>query len=281
LPKKRHGSTLQCVPNEVIEINGLGRVFSEKISGSVNPFERPIFCDAVATLEAGDILCVHRRDRLGRDVIHNAVTTKIIKSKGAELHSLDCGSAKSHEDLLMQTILDAFAAYERALIMARIKNVMAERKAQELVCGNIPIGKVVNENGILIDNQEELNKVKLVRSWRESGMALKDIIAKCAGHNILTRNGNVPQYSTLSEWCSGIKVVKQKAPKIRKKREVFRKPVEDELQNKGLKELILEYKAKGHSNLRTAELIEAAGYRNTKGNPFYYSQIRRIYLRCK
>jgi DNA invertase Pin-like site-specific DNA recombinase len=256
-------------------------IFSEKISGSVNPFERPIFCDAVSSLEAGDILCVHRRDRLGRDVVNNAVTTKIVKSKGAELHSLDCGSARSHEDMLMQTMLDAFAAYERALIMARIKNVMAERKAQGLICGNVPIGKVANENGMLIDNQEELDKVELVRSWRESGMTLKDIIAKCAEHNILTRAGNVPQYSTLSEWCSGIKVVKQKAPKIRKKREVFRKPVEDEPQNKGLKELILEYKAKGHSNPQVAELIEGAGYRNSKGKPFHHGQIRRIYLRHK
>ena len=81
-------------------------IFSDTITGSKSLEQREGLPAAISSLSAGDVLAIYRRDRLGRDVINNAVCERLIKRKGANLYSLDVGSNESAESQILGQLLD-------------------------------------------------------------------------------------------------------------------------------------------------------------------------------
>lgn len=242
-------------------------VFNDTLSGSTELCDRDGFCHALELLGKDDVLCVYRRDRLGRDAIQNAVGDKLVKSKGGVLHSLDVGTTTTAEQILMQTILDAFAQYERAIIMNRIKVAMKKRKEQGYCIGTVPLGQSKIEGGKLVDNKEEQSKIEKVRTARRNGMTFDQLVQFCVEENILSRKGNPLSRPTIERWCKGIKVDLQK----RRSRTSKRKD-----QNPELTSFVLPLHKEGRSVRQITKQANIEGFTTSTGKPLRPTQIQRI-----
>ena len=102
------------------------------VSGGLPLEKRPALLQAVGGLRRGDALIVAKRDRLGRDVLHVAMTQRLVERKGARIVS--AAGEGSDDDTptsrLMRQIIDAFAEYERAVIGMRTSAALQAKKAR-------------------------------------------------------------------------------------------------------------------------------------------------------
>jgi len=150
------------------------------VSGGTPLEERPgllAAIDAVDTHHAG-VLVVAKRDRLARDVLTAALVERLCERKGARIQTADgAGNESGPEGALMRTLLDAFAAYERALIRARTKGALAVLKAKGRRTGGVPMGSSVGEGGMLATNEAERAAVERARALRGEGKSLRAIAA--------------------------------------------------------------------------------------------------------
>ncbi len=91
---------------------------------------------------AGDILLVAKRDRLGRDVLNVALVERLVERRGGRVYSA-AGEGTDDDGptgQLMRTMVDAFAAYERAIIRVRTESAMAVAKAARAAASAVSRG---------------------------------------------------------------------------------------------------------------------------------------------
>jgi DNA invertase Pin-like site-specific DNA recombinase len=121
---------------------------------------------------------VARRDRLARDVLTAALVERLCERDGARVLTAD-GTANGDgpEAALMRTLLDAFAAYERALIRARTRAALAVKKARGERTGGVPMGRAVDATGRLAVDEREAAAVARARELRAAGRSLREIAA--------------------------------------------------------------------------------------------------------
>jgi len=261
-------------------------VYRDFISGGAEIDKRSGFLCALQDLEKGDIFIAHKRDRIGRDVIINAVAENLIRDKGATLKTLDIESLEdTPENIFLKTLLDAQASFEKAKIKARTKAVLMSKRNRNLVCGNVALGqqKVIDEQGIkkLITNDEEQDKINQIRSWRAEGLTLKSIQARCEEQAIVSRQGYTPSIATLQKWTSGVKMTKKAKKAYDRKVDKggrpsgFRSNKRKLDQDKALRALIIEYVNDGLTQKGIAEKLAEQEIKTTKGNPYDAKQIRR------
>jgi DNA invertase Pin-like site-specific DNA recombinase len=83
-------------------------------------------------LKPGDSLLVAKRDRLGRDPIVVAMIESAVVRKGARIVSAAGEGTEGDEPshVLMRHLIDAFAEYERLIIVARTKAALQAKKAR-------------------------------------------------------------------------------------------------------------------------------------------------------
>ena len=250
-------------------------VHSDYISGSVPPAERDGFVSALAELEAGDLLIMWRRDRLGRSVIHNAVAEKLTAARGCRVVTSDVSTDDTAEGGMMRSILDAIAEYERALIIARTRAALAAKRAKGLRIGNLPLGQTTNENGELMVNEAEQEIINKVRAKRAEGTALDALVGWCQQEGITARSGLTPSRSTIAKWIEGVELT---AP-IKRKPMPPRKPrrkLEETSSCRGLTALVRDLHRQGLSLRAIAAEVSQRGYLNSKGNAFHSQNIKRI-----
>lgn len=133
--------------------------------------------DAVRSIGAATLL-VAKRDRLARDVVVCAMTERLLARSGATVVSADgAGAGDGPEAMLMRSIVDAFAQYERALIRARTSAALRAKVARGEVPGGSPrIGQRVAACGRLTEAcPEETGAVELVGRLRAQGQGLREI----------------------------------------------------------------------------------------------------------
>jgi DNA invertase Pin-like site-specific DNA recombinase len=261
-------------------------VYQDFISGGSEIDQRIGFLSAIQDLSEGDILIAHKRDRIGRDVIINAVAENLIRSKGATLKTLDIESMEdSPESIFTRTLMDAVASLERAKIRARTKAVLMSKKSRGLVCGNISLGqkKFVDEDGVkrVVTNDEEQAKIDLVRSWRSEGLTFKEIQARCEEKGLTSRQGYTPTLGTLQRWSEGVKMTKKTKKSYEKRVDKggrsggFRSHKRKLDQDKALRALLITYASSGLTQKGIAEKLAESGLTTAKGNPYDAKQIRR------
>mgnify|MGYP002212658887 CR=1 FL=1 len=260
--------------------------YQDFISGGSEIDQRIGFLSAIQDLNEGDILIAHKRDRIGRDVIINAVAENLIRSKGATLKTLDIeGLEDTPESIFQRTLLDAVASLEKAKIRARTKAVLMSKKNKGLVCGNIALGqqKMIDEDGNkrLVANDEEQAKIDLVRSWRSEGLTFKEIQARCEEKGLTSRQGYTPTVATLQRWAEGVKMTKKSKKSYEKRVDKggrpsgFRSNKRKLDQDKALKGLIINLASQGLTQKGIAEKLAEHGCVTAKGNPYDAKQIRR------
>ena len=265
-------------------------VYSDTISGAADLDKRSGLMSAVGSLSKGDTLIIFRRDRLGRDVVKNAIIEKIVKQSGSRIHSLDVGSSDTKESALLCTLLDAFSAYERSVIMARVAANVESKRARGLCVGNTGLGqtKVEREGLTYVErDDEESEKLSLVRSWRAEGLTYKQLVERCAQEGITTRTGSAPKISTIRKWVVDVVLPEESAEKLeRESNSRAGRPkgtrghrVED--QNQALKALLISYIRQGLKQSQMTRELEASGIVNSKGNPYTKQQVQRMVSRLK
>ncbi len=144
--------------------------------------------DALAARGAGLLLAL-RRDRLARDVVNAALIERLVEREGARVATTDgTGNGDTPEASLMRTIVDAFAAYERALVRSRTKAALEVKKAKGERIGGVPYGFRLDGDGIhLVPDPMEQVVVDRARGLRTEGLSLDKISKALESEGRLSR----------------------------------------------------------------------------------------------
>jgi DNA invertase Pin-like site-specific DNA recombinase len=143
------------------------------VSGAAAIEDRPGLLAALRDLEelGAAHLVVAKWDRVARDVMIAAMVERMAERQGARVVSADgVGAGDGPESSLMRSIVQAFAAYERALIRVRTKAAMKALRDRGQWCGEIPMGFHLAEDGkTLLDDPDERAAIRTARTLREQG----------------------------------------------------------------------------------------------------------------
>lgn len=150
----------------------------EGFSGSLSMEKRPGMLAAIDSLKEGDVLVIAKRDRLGRDIIVNAMIESAIARKKAFLVSAN-GDFKNDDEptsILMKRMMDAFSEYERLIIGARTRAALQVKKSRNERVGYIPYGFKLSEDGIhLEEDKDEQYNLKLMKQMKLESTPLRKI----------------------------------------------------------------------------------------------------------
>jgi DNA invertase Pin-like site-specific DNA recombinase len=176
------------------EFKRIAETFSDAgISGAAGLENRPALLEAVAALQAGDVLVVAKRDRLGRDPFVIAMIEAAVARQGAKIVSAagEGTDGNAPGDVLMRRMVDAFAEYERLLIGARTKAALQAKIRRGERVGSLPYGFDLVGDGVqLVRNKREQRAIRLIGDLHESGLSLRKIAAELTRLGIRTKNGN-------------------------------------------------------------------------------------------
>lgn len=146
------------------------------VSGGL--LSRPGLSAALEALQPGWVLVVDRSDRLARDMLVSLTIRHQVAQIGATIEYAD-GSPDdtTPEGELMQNILAAFAAYERACIRRATARGLARKRAAGQWVGRPPVGWRMDPDGsgTLVRNMEEQAAIICARELRERGLRSKEI----------------------------------------------------------------------------------------------------------
>lgn len=118
------------------------------VSGAAPLDKRPGLLAALSELGRGSVLVAAKRCRLARCVVTAAAIEAAAARADASVTTVDgVGVGDGPEAALMRTIVDAFAAYERALIRSRTKSALAAKRARGERTGGVPYGSRVGADG--------------------------------------------------------------------------------------------------------------------------------------
>jgi DNA invertase Pin-like site-specific DNA recombinase len=164
------------------------------VSGGAKLDKRPGLMAALDALAPGLALVAIKRDRLARETMNVCMIERLAERKGACV--LTCageGEGNSPEAVLMRTMVDAFAQYERQIIGARTKTAMGHKRTKgERISRHIPYGKtLLDDNLHLVDNPDELAIITIARELHVSGLSSRKIAAHLAARGLYNRAGQV------------------------------------------------------------------------------------------
>ena len=164
--------------------------------------KRPALLEALDALREGDELVVAKRDRLARDVYLSAFIEKEAKRRKARILSA-AGEGTEGTDpanILMRSIIDAFAEYERNLIAARTAAALAQKRRRgEKTGGTVPFGYILDEDGVhLVEDPDEQRILALICELRDKGWTLRQIGTEMERRGITTKTGKKWNPKTVS-----------------------------------------------------------------------------------
>jgi len=164
------------------------------ISGGKPVEDRPALLAALEAVRAhgAGLLVAGKRDRIARDVVVAATVEWLAQDAGARVVTADGVSAEdTPEGMLMRTLMDAFASYERALIRSRTRAALAVKRARgERLGGDVPIGYRA-EGGRLVADVQEQAVLGRVREMRGRGLSIARVAAVLNAEGLTIRGGRI------------------------------------------------------------------------------------------
>jgi site-specific DNA recombinase len=161
------------------------------VSGSTPLEKRPGLLSALNALARDRALLVVRRDRLARDTLTATMAERIAQRAGASICTVtgdDNGDSPKAQ--LMRTMLDAFAPYEKALIVLRTKAGLARKREKGERLGMVPYGKRLAADRVhLLDHPTEQAVIATVRALQASGLSYRAIAAEFNRRSLTNRVG--------------------------------------------------------------------------------------------
>jgi len=164
------------------------------VSGAAAIADRPELVAALAslTVHRAGVLIVAKRDRLARDVMAAAMLERMALDAGARIVSA-AGEGTDSADpsaVLLRTMVDAFAQYERAMIAARTRAALKAKRARGERAGTVPYGFTSDAAGRLSPCPAERAVIAQVHALRAAGVTLRGIVAELARAGVVGRTGN-------------------------------------------------------------------------------------------
>jgi DNA invertase Pin-like site-specific DNA recombinase len=161
------------------------------VSGGTPLEKRPGLLQALQALTRDSLLLVVRRDRLARDTLTAALAERFAQHAGAHIVTVSGeGNGDGPEAQLMRTILDAFAQYEKALIVLRTKAGLARKREKAERLGMVPYGKRLAADRVhLLDHPTEQAVIATVRALRTSGLSYRAVAAELNRRGLTNRVG--------------------------------------------------------------------------------------------
>ena len=160
------------------------------VSGGAHVHDRPGLVAVLATLrvEGTGILLVAKRDRLARDVYIAATIERAVARGGGRVACADgVANGETPADVFIRAILDAAAAYERALIRTRTKAALSVKKARGESTGTAPYGFRVEEDGrALVPDEAEQRTLGALRA---RGLPFRRVRDEAAARGPVSRAG--------------------------------------------------------------------------------------------
>ena len=144
---KRVSSVDQNLDRQLDGVEGIDRVFEEKISGYKK--DRPELEKCLNYVREGDTLHVHSLDRLARNLSHLLKIVSFLREKNVTLRlhkeGWTFGAKMKPMDRFMLQIFGSVAEYERELIRERQAEGIAVAKANGKFLGRKPIDKELRQ----------------------------------------------------------------------------------------------------------------------------------------
>lgn len=163
------------------------------VSGGSDLEARPGLVAALAELRVlgAGVLVVAKRDRLARDVYVAVTIERAVDHGGARVVCADgVGNGETPADAFMRTILDAAAAYERALIRCRTVAALSVLRARGERVGAVLYGFQLSANGRTLEpNPGEQQSLAELRTMRDAGLPYRQIRHEATRRGIVSRKG--------------------------------------------------------------------------------------------
>lgn len=165
----------------------------EGVSGATPLDQRSGLLAAIEDVErhgAGHLV-VARRDRLARDVVVAGMIERLVERGGARVSAADgTGDGDGPESILLRSITDVFAMYERLVIGFRTRAALQAKKARGQRVGTVPFGWTLDGDGkTLIPNYDEMRVMETIRRLRSRGLSLRKVVSECERRGIVSRSG--------------------------------------------------------------------------------------------
>lgn len=150
----------------------IDKVFSDTISGSTNPFERPSFKEMSEVLVEGDTVVVYEISRIGRNTISTLETVKYFADRNIKFRviTLDSIDLCSPTGRLLVTMLSALATMEKDMLISRVNAGLARTKAEGTILG----GKA--------PALKEAHEIYFIGTQIDAGVSQKKIAEKLGIH---------------------------------------------------------------------------------------------------
>src|SRR5262245_59846178 len=164
----------------------------DRLSGATPAEDRPGLLAALGALRQhrAGLLVAAKRDRIARDVVIAATVEQLARDAGARVVTADGVSVEdTPEAALMRTLMDAFAAYERALIRARTKAALRVKRARgERYSRRAPLGFRL-EAGRLVEDLAERAVLERVRTMRSQCFSIARVASRLNAEGVKCRGG--------------------------------------------------------------------------------------------
>lgn len=161
------------------------------VSGTTDLDKRIGLMTAIGELHKGDVLLVSKRDRLGRDVMLVKMIERLVAKRKASIYALNGSNEATPEGAFMNSIMDASAAYEVALIRARTKAALGAKKARGERMGKLPFGFTVDVSGIyVVPCEAEQLILRKIAELKQAGYSLQKIADALNHQALFNRQGN-------------------------------------------------------------------------------------------
>ena len=160
--------------------------------GGATPIEdRPGLLAALQDLEdlEAGLVVVAKWDRLARDIMVAAMVERMVERVGARIVSADgVGVGDGPEAALMRAMVQAFAAYERALIRARTSVALRALRAKGQRAGEVPLGyRLAEDRKGLLEDVREVEAIDQARKLRGEGLSYRQVAAELGRRGLCPR----------------------------------------------------------------------------------------------
>jgi DNA invertase Pin-like site-specific DNA recombinase len=198
LDNQRARIQAQCAANgwELLEV-------FEDAGVSAKNLERPALRRALRAMQPGRVLLALKLDRFTRSVPDLYTLDALVADTGGEwatiAEHIDTSTATGR---MMRTFIATIAEWERGIIAERTAAALGQKKARKERLGTTPLGYKTIEGAdgvkMLVEDEDEMKTVNLVRELHEGGLSLRRIAAHLTANGHKTKRGGAWEAATVA-----------------------------------------------------------------------------------
>lgn len=159
---------------------------------SARTADRPAFQKMIADSEKGlfDVVIVWKLDRFSRDRYDSAHYKRILKRNGVKVISAKEIISDGPEGIILESMLEGYAEYYSAELSQKIQRGQHDNAMKcKSNGGNIPVGYVVGEEGVLMPDPEMALVVQEIFARYDSGQTMSEIKEMLNFRGVRTKKG--------------------------------------------------------------------------------------------